>query len=337
MKIEKKKIVDLPAVYVTADLNLDKKKYFAVASENRGEHAYIIDAESLEYADMWRGETGVMNIIQIPGYDAALCITKFYPIFQSKEATICLLKPNGKNYVSEWTKKEILLLPFCHRIGIVRSKNGLFLLGCALCEDKDFQDDWSKPGAIWAARVPDNLDSEWHMTKVFEGLTKNHGLFIDDEKYVYITSENGVMKFDFSNYDEGESMFPELISTTPTSDISILHDDSTSYVGTIEPFHGDLLHLYSMNKNRYESIFTRQINFGHVVWVGKIQGKKAIIYGNRGGDKKELAVVFWDSDEVVVLDEQVGPTQITVVHDGNTTKILSANHGAGEVSLYTLS
>ena len=53
MNIMRKKILDLPGVYSTAALNLDGKLYFAVASENRGEKAYIIDADSLEYSLLW--------------------------------------------------------------------------------------------------------------------------------------------------------------------------------------------------------------------------------------------------------------------------------------------
>ena len=93
MNIMRKKILDLPGVYSTAALNLDGKLYFAVASENRGEKAYIIDADSLEYSLLWDDEnSGVMNVIQIPGENRLLCITKFYPVFQSKEAEICLLE-----------------------------------------------------------------------------------------------------------------------------------------------------------------------------------------------------------------------------------------------------
>lgn len=38
-----------------------------------------------------------------------------------------------------------------------------------------------------------------------------------------------------------------------------------------------------------------------------------------------------------IIDEGVGPTQISVIEGENYCKILSANHGVGEVVLYEVS
>lgn len=335
MNIEKHKIVDLPMVYVTAELNLGGKRYLAAVSEAPGEHAYIIDPETKDYAELWQGETGVMNVIQIPGTDKLLTITRFYPIFQSKEAAICLLEPTENGYMSPWKIREVLRLPFCHRIGIVQNDNGLFVIGCALCEDKAFQDDWSQPGAIWMAPIPENTDDEWQMTKVFGGLTKNHGLHIEDGNQVYICAENGVLHFDMAAYKAGETLMPTLVTATPTSDISITHADGECLAGVIEPFHGNTLALYALGKNRYELKGKWDIDFGHVCWVGDVLGKTALIAGSRGGNK-QLEVIYAESGERVVLGEGVGPTQVSVYREADCVKILAANHGAGEVSLYTL-
>lgn len=335
MNIEKVKIVDLPMVYVTAELTLGGKRYLAAVSEAPGEHAYIIDPETCDYAELWQGDTGVMNVIQIPGTDKLLTITRFYPIFQSKEAAICLLEPTQKGYMSPWRIREVLRLPFCHRIGIVRNPNGLFVLGCALCEDKAYQEDWNQPGAIYMAPIPQNTDGEWKLTKVFGGLTKNHGLHIEDGNQVYICAENGVLHFDMADYRAGEERMPTLISATPTSDISIAHVDGARMAGVIEPFHGDTLALYALDKNRYALQGRWDISFGHVVWLGEVLGQPAIIAGSRGGDR-QLELIFIRTGERIELDRNVGPTQISVYRDGGRVKILAANHGAGEVSLYTL-
>ena len=80
---------------------------------------------------------------------------------------------------------------------------------------------------------------------------------------------------------------------------------------------------------------------GHVVWAGALAGAPAILTGSRGADKElaMLAVISADpfSVERTVLDVAVGPTQVAVVNQGDRDLILSANHGAGEVALYTLS
>lgn len=335
MRIEKQKICDLPMVYVTAELSLGGKRYLAAASEAPGEHAYIIDPETGNYAELWQGETGVMNIIQIPGEERLLVITKFYPIFQSKEAAVCLLTPGPEGYMAPWHIEEVLKLPFVHRIGIFVSEEGPFLLGCQLCHDKDYQEDWSQPGALWTAPIP-KAGGEWKWSRLFDGLTKNHGLYIDQGNKVYICAENGVLQFDMRHYRAGQTMLPKLVSTVPTSDICIARDAEGMLAGVIEPFHGDTLAVYRLTENDYELQARYGIAFGHVVWVGTLFGKQAVIAGSRGGEDKQLEIICWQSGERLVLDRGVGPTQITVYEDGDTVKVLSANHGSGDVSLYTL-
>lgn len=336
MRIEKQKICDLPMVYVTAELFLSGRRFLAAASEAPGEHAYIIDPVKGEYADLWQGDTGVMNVIQIPGEERLLAITKFYPVFQSREAAVCMLTPGKGGYMAPWHIEEVLPLPFCHRIGIVESNNGLFLLGCQLCRDKDYQEDWTQPGALWVSPIPKRGKPGWHWSKLFDGLTKNHGLFIDGGHQVYVCAENGVMLFDMGDYQEGEPMMPRLVSTAPTSDLYIHHDGKRIIVGTIEPFHGNTLSVYHLTPSSYELLAQFDIAFGHAVWIGTLFGRRAAIVGNRGGEKKQLEIIYWESGERAVLEEGVGPTQITVYQDGDTVRLLAANHGSGEVTLYTM-
>lgn len=327
MEISKKHLVDIPAVYVTAILALGGKQYFALASENREGRTFIVDAETYEAAPLWTGDTGCMNVIQIPGEDKLLCITKFYPIFQSKEAEICLLEPTEKGYMAPWKKTTIMKLPFCHRIGIFKAQGVLYLLASALCQDKDFQDDWRFPGAIYTARV-DSSTTNWRLTKQVGGLLKNHGLCIDNENQVYTTSENGILHFDFSAYTEGNVVFPKFLSGFPTSDISV----SGGRFATIEPFHGDVAKVYDAEMNE---IGKYDINFGHVVWMGDVFGRASVILGSRDGEK-QLELIDVESKKRTIIDQGVAPTQVSVCSTGEVTTILSANHGAGNAFLYTL-
>lgn len=336
MKVIKQKIADLPMVYVTAELCLRGKRYLAAVSEERGEKAYIIDPQTGKYAELWQGDTGVMNVIQIPGKEQLLVIVRFYPVFQSRDAAICLVEPTSDDFMKPWRIQEVISLPFCHRIGIVKTGDGLFVLGCQLCKDKEFQEDWSKPGALWMARIPRKPEEEWNPIKIFDGLIKNHGLFIERENQIYICAENGVLQFDLSNYREGETVIPRILTTTPTSDICIAEKNGQKYAGAIEPFHGNTASIYRMTDNSYEKIRSYCIDFGHVIWLGELFGKLSLIVGSRGGEKN-LEIIDVESDMHTLLESDVGPTQISVYQEENTIKILSANHGSGEVTLYSLS
>lgn len=84
--------------------------------------------------------------------------------------------------------------------------------------------------------------------------------------------------------------------------------------------------------------YQKEINFGHVIWGGNVFGESSIIIGNIGGNKeiklltlkKEKPLSFREE----IIDEDVGPTQISVIGGENYCKVLSANHGVGEVVLY---
>jgi hypothetical protein len=335
MNIHKRVLVSSPGVYSTAEFLFDNEQFLAAASENRGEKAYIIDPRTLEYKQLYEGEVGVMNIVQVPQKKQLLCITKFYPIFQSKETTICSLTPKDDNVLSTWDKEEIKILPFCHRIGVVTTAGTSYLLACTLCEDKDFQEDWSKPGALWIARIPEEPSGTWDFHKVFEGLTKNHGLFIEHGNQVYISSDSGVMRFDFTIYREGSLLIPILVSNAPTSDIYIHEDKERRLIAAIEPFHGDTLSLYQEANNQLELIDSYNISFGHIVWIGTLFEELVLIVGNRGSEKN-LEIIHISDGRRELIDSGVGSTQMSVYNEQNVVKILSANHNSGEVCLYTI-
>ena len=337
MHIEKTKLCDMPMVYVTAELTLGGRRYLASATEAPGGRAVIIDPETGETADLWQGDTGVMNIIQIPGREQLLAITRFYPVFQSQEAAVCLLTPTDKGYLSPWRMREVVRLPYCHRIGVIESENGLFLLGCQLCSQKDFTDDWSHPGALYTCPIPDREDADWTLTCAYEGLTQNHGLYIDRGSQVYICAKEGAFLFDCARYSAGEALIPKVLTTVPSSDICLAAIGGERIAGLIQPFHGDRLVVARLTGDTLQPFASYPIAFGHVVWVGELFGHPYAIAGSRAGETEALELIDWHTGERLAIEEKVGPTQITVFEQGSAPRILSANHGSGEVTLYTLS
>ncbi len=336
MNIQKERIADLPLVYAAADLTLQGKRFLAAASEKRNEKAYLIDPKTRECNRLWEGDSGVMNVIQIPGREALLAIVRFYPVFQSKEAAVVLLTPGPGGVMSPWKVQEVFSLPFCHRIGIVENQYGQFVLACQLCADKEFEEDWSKPGAVWMAPIPKKSDGEWKLYKLYDGLIKNHGLWIGENNQAFICAENGILHFDLSSYHAGETVLPNFVSTAPASDLFLVKSRGQAYAGVIEPFHGDSAVVYRISASGWERIRQFPIQFGHVIWIGELFGKLSLIVGSRGGEK-QLEAIDLDTGERTVLESGVGPAQISVYQEGDTVRIFAANHGSGEVTLYGLS
>ena len=139
-----------------------------------------------------------------------------------------------------------------------------------------------------------------------------------------------------ADYRAGQRMMPTLVSATPTSDISLTRLGGRLIAGTIEPFHGDRLGVNELGGEGPELLRAFDIAFGHVVWVGDVFGKPSVLAGSRGGDRKQLELIRWETGERITLEEGVGPTQVTVYQEGEALCILSANHGSGEVTLYRL-
>ena len=73
-----------------------------------------------------------------------------------------------------------------------------------------------------------------------------------------------------------------------------------------------------------------------MIWIGELFGRMSAVIGSRSGEK-QLELIDLETQQRTVIETGVGPTQISVYEDGDVVRILSSNHGAGEVVLYTLS
>jgi hypothetical protein len=344
MNIHKQKLADLEGVYSTSIIDLDGKRYLAGASENRGKESFLFSPPHWEKSLLWGTPGGVMNIVQIPGTSRLLSITDFYPVFQSENAAVCEITPAG-NFQDPWNIEQVLSVPFVHRIGLVKNVDAAYLLCCSLCKSKAFQDDWSTPGSLFISPIPEkNNPDPWRLKEIFTGLSKNHGLFIYRDNQVFVAAGEGIFFFDFSRYDLNRDIKPAHVSETPTSDIFVddMDNDGNLEMGTIEPFHGNSFALYRLRDSGPVLLHRSELEFGHVVWIGTIFGVPSAITANRGGDKalvlhqNKTGNIENDRWEKTVIDSGTGTTQISVFAGQDKVYVFAANHGIGEIGLYTV-
>jgi len=344
VKTEKRVLASLEGIYSTSVVTLGGRQYLIGASENVGKATLLLRADGSGSSVICDAPGGVMNVVQMPGSDELLSITDFFPIFKSEGASVYRLTP-ASGRLDAWERKKALTIPFVHRIGIVRGASGRpFLLASTLCESKAYQDDWSKPGSVYVTPIPASPAQEWSLAPVFSGLTKNHGLFIQDERVAYVAAEEGIVRLDFSKYSDGGRPESDFISRVPSSDLFMadIDGDGVLEAAVIEPFHGDGLALYKLRDGGMENLYRDAICFGHAIWIGTLRGVPSMLVGNRGGKKelllyrnrsKGLAASAW---EKTVIDEGGGPTQVSVLFEGDRPCVLSANHETGEAVLYRL-
>lgn len=338
MIVEKRVLVDLPMVYAVARLSVNARPYYMAASELENGKCYLVDCETFEPFLVWDAPGGVMNLIPVEEEDGAfLAIEQFYPIFRSEKARIVKGTLRLENGTLSCQKSRVCDLPFAHRIGLAGRPGRRSLVACTLCGGKAFQEDWSVPGGAYVG------DAGGELKQVLGGLTKNHGLFIRNEAgrdTVLISAHEGV--FALGKNDGGWTA--EKLLDEETSDLCLedLDEDGEEELIAIQGFHGDALSVYKRENGSFRRAAELPIAFGHVLWAGELCGRKGIVVGNRGGDK-ELAVYWTGPDgkggirfEREVVDEGIGPAQISVCNRNGGTEILSANHGIGQLTLYRL-
>lgn len=338
MIVEKRVLVDLPMVYAVARLSVNARPYYMAASEQENGKCYLVDCGTFEPFLAWDAPGGVMNLVPIEEKDGAfLAIERFYPVFRSEEAQIVKGRLRFENGELSCRKSKVCDLPFAHRIGLIGRPGSRSLVACTLCGGKAFQEDWSVPGGAYVG------DAGRELRQVLGGLTKNHGLFVRNgtgRDAVLFSAHEGV----FALVKDGGAWTAKKLLDEETSDLCLedLDGDGEEELVAIQGFHGDVLSVYKRENGSFRRAAELPIAFGHVLWAGEICGRKGIVVGNRGGDK-ELAVYWTGADgkggirfEREVVDEGVGPAQISVRSGSGGTEILSANHGIGQLTLYRL-
>ena len=243
MKVSKKVIGNLEKCYSVAPLTYKGKKHMLVAAEKVNQ-CRLYDLEGNQEEVIWEGPGGTMSMVQVPGSDGQFLAThKFYSPNDSKEAKLVTVTPAD----GVWEVKTLAELPFVHRFDILVRNGVKYLIACTLKSGHAYKDDWSCPGKVYCAVLPDDLSTfdEAHplpLTVLKEGLTKNHGYARTEDggmDTAVISCENGIFQFLPPEQKNGEWEIRELLDV-PASDAVLLDLDGDGVVEipVQEPFPG---------------------------------------------------------------------------------------------------
>lgn len=341
MKFEKKFLTSLHRCYATSTTTINGEKRILIATEGEGQ-CYMYSGIDFDQSTVWEGPGGTMSIVAVPGKNGDfLAVQNFFPTFQSENAEIVWAKPE-ENY--KWSIKTILKLPYVHRFDIL-SVNGInYFIGATLCTSKKYKDDWSDPGKIYIAVLPEDLNSPIELKVIKDGLTKNHGYTraIWNGKIAgIVTSEEGVFAIIPPQCEHGEWTI-ETVMEKSVSDIAIIDidEDGEDEIVTIEPFHGGNFIINKKINGEYKAIYKypKEMDFGHVVWGGKLRGIPTIIGGYRRFEKELFYIQCKDKKELEfktgVIEAGTGPSNIAVINEKDKDIIIAANREIGEAALY---
>ena len=346
LKAEKKVIGNLNKCYAVAKVVENGQDRLICAAE-KSDPCYMFDTEGNQLEQLWDGPGGVMTLEQFPSDDFILMATwKFYSPNDSANAKIVYYtRENGG------LKCSVLCdLPFVHRFGILRNGGRNYLIACTLKSAHAFKNDWTCPGRIWVAELPEdirqfNADNQLQLTPLVSGLYRNHGfgkVTEGDVTYAVVGTDNGVYKV-VPPAQEGGEWEADVLLEEKTSDMLYVDfdGDGERELLTLSPFHGDTLSVWKKKQGTFEKVweYPEKLPFLHAIYAAEIGGKSYGIVGNRE-DRRLLLAVSCDAAsgtyQSEILDEGAGPANVLFFRDGEQDKLIAANRETDEIALYTL-
>lgn len=342
VKIKKTIVGQLPMSYAVSWLNCDGSIKGIAASEGNAD-CFIFDLDDFENKEVvWQEAGGTMSISQVKQDGSFLAVQNFYKGFNAKTACIVKALPIGDK---QWRVEKYLDLPYVHRFEVVEVGDEQFILAATLCDEKEFKEDWRKPGRVWFGKIPESLDEPCELKTLITGITKNHGYYqgvYNQQRVVLISGQEGLYEIKIPKEADGEWEYQQLISEKEISDATILdidHDGEDEII-TIEGFHGDRVVVNKKIEGEWKEVYSYPVKFGHVVWGGNILGSNCLVVGYR---QENAALILMKKSEQegfymdqIVIDEHEAPTNISVLNSESTCKILCSCGGTQRVVLYEL-
>lgn len=344
MKIKKTILANIEKPYAVRSVRMDGETCFLAASEERnGECLLFYSPEFRCSTVVWTGPGGCMTMAPLSyGNGAFIAIQDFYPVFDSDQASIVLAEPAG-NISEPWNVRVLATLPFVHRCEVIRVAGTEYIVAATLCQGKEYTEDWSRPGSVYVAEVPENADEELKLVSVMDGITKNHGMYVSEmegRQVVYIAGQEGVFLLDYES--SSRKWVHARVLDHGVSDLFLadINGDGLEEMVAIEPFHGNTLAIYKSLNSSWQRVYETKMDFGHAIWAGNTVIGPAVFMADRGGGKELSLLQPRTSGDFnmkkTVIDVGVGAAQISVVNQSDRTLLLSANHGINEVALYEI-
>lgn len=347
MKVSKKVISNLTKCYSIAPLTYQGKEHFLVAAE-KVDKCLLFDLEGNQEDVVWEEPGGVMTMVQVPGTDGQFLAThKFYSPNDSKEAKIVIVTPIEKG---NWEVRTLVELPFVHRFDVLTRNGKRYLIACALKSGHNCKDDWSMPGKVYAAELPEDLsafsgDNQLELTVIKENMLKNHGYYRVEEDGVQtsvVSADNGVFQFVPPAEAGGQWEIKELISDAASDAVLVdLDEDGEKELAVLAPFHGEKVRIYKKSEGVFQKVYEyeKDAEFLHSIYGGMLCGKPAFVTGHRKAERNLMVFTYnkeTGSYQMEIIDADCGSANVYhYVKDGKDM-LVSTNREIDEVALYTL-
>lgn len=339
MKIKKIHLDDMYRAYAASHMQIEGKgEVVFIASEEKGHPCYMYYGDNFENREtVWEDGGGCMNIIPIPNRtNEFLAIRDFY----QKESPSSARLVHGEYKNNEWKITELFKLAYLHRFDVISMNNEVYLVCATIADLKDNKEDWSRPGSVYAAKLPADLNEKIHLEKIAEGLFINHGFYkhtANDKETLFFGANNGLYKLEPQGSISTWKL--NLVLDKPIGEIALndINQDGIDELITIEPFHGDQIKIYELKDNQYTSVYDYpvEINFAHTLVGAKLQNKSVFVGGIRRVNPDLFYIDYTNGTyQHHIIDAGCGPSNVSVFNLKDKDVIVSANHTGNEAAIY---
>lgn len=345
MELQKTLIDEVFKCYSVNALTIDGKTQLIFAGEGPGVLNIYSGEDFKEKKTLWDGDAGcggTMSVVTMPEKEGYFFVSKgFHSMVDSSTSAIYLMR-----YVDgEFVEEKVVDIPFLHRFDVITLGDKRYLVAAALHGGKVDKEDWSKPGKVYVAELPFNLDAPMNiaLTTLVENLTKNHGFNKGKWKgqdVAFIATESGVTAI-IPPQQGKDAWSTELIFDFPVSDVAAIDLDGDGEVefALMSPFHGDQFDVYKKVDGEYKSVFKyeKAQDFYHAINADTFNGVPTFVIGARK-DPMDLFMVQYDQEagefKSILVETQVGSANARIIHTPEGDVIMAANRQINQAAIY---
>ncbi len=344
MTVTRKSIFTMSMPYTVATVRLGGREQIVAATEDHGK-TILTSPPQWRASELLPGPGGCMSIAQPSGSERMFAIYGCFPGYQFHDAAVYEILPTKESEAgaSPYELRTVFPLPFAHRICFATRNGTEYLISANLALTKKGADDWTEPGTVYAAPIPESPDGQWKPEPILRDLHKNHCMYsgsLHGRRVLMVGGQEGLFSFDLDAAGDGwnaERILDHEISEVVAID---LDGDGIDELVTIEPFHGSRLFVYRATDNGWMRVSEYPLQYGHGVFGGTIAGKTALVVGNRAGNKNlEILVPTGGSDLTLsghVVAEGVGSANVALMEHAGATWIVATNQADSEVTAYRI-
>lgn len=344
MNFNKQIIDDIFKCYSVDSLTIDGETHLVYAGEGPGVCKIYSGKDFNDVKTIWEGGGGTMTLVTVPDQEGYFFASKgFYSMVDSETSGVYLIRYKDGEFVEE----RIIDLPYLHRFDILTVGKKRFFVGAALHSGKVDKQDWSKPGKLFVAEIPYDLDAEMNIELVLlkDNLTKNHGLNRGVWRGVevdFVATEEGVFAITPPS-EENEEWKVEQIFNHPVSDVAAIDIDGDGEIefALISPFHGNQFDVYKKVEGKYISVFKydKPLDFYHAIYADTFNGVPSFVIGARKEDM-DLFIVQYDKEAKMIKSELIetmaGSSNARIIHTNDGDMIMSANRQINQAAIYRI-